>query len=284
MQSKAAGEWYKSMNPELKKRILTGVGGGIGILVILAIAGHIGAALLAALLSIGMVYEFVEMTFTLPDKTEKRFVLMGTAWLVAFVNFWVPRAEYELLLIVFIGLFVYFLFTADRHAEILREHFTELVYALFGSLYVIFLPLFFPLIREYTNGFNWTILFLLIVWSGDTGAYFVGRKYGKKKLYPLISPKKTLEGAGGGLAAGFVITLLYKLIFFRAMSWGGVLITPIFVGIAAQVGDFCESFLKRAYDKKDSGHILPGHGGFLDRFDGIVFSLPVMYGCMRIFG
>jgi phosphatidate cytidylyltransferase len=67
------------------------------------------------------------------------------------------------------------------------------------------------------------------------------------------------------------------------MGWGAVIFVSLFVGIASQIGDFCESFFKRAFDKKDSGSILPGHGGFLDRFDGVVFSLPIMYACTRIF-
>jgi phosphatidate cytidylyltransferase len=127
------------------------------------------------------------------------------------------------------------------------------------------------------------MLFFCIVWADDVVAYFVGKRFGRHKLYPLISPKKSLEGAEGGLIGGVVITVLYKLLIFNDLHWLGVVVIPLLVGVAAQVGDLCESFLKRAYGKKDSGSILPGHGGFLDRFDGVVFSLPVMYVCIRIF-
>ena len=80
------------------------------------------------------------------------------------------------------------------------------------------------------------------------------------------------------------LALFSKAVFFREMPWGAVAVMPLVVGAVAQIGDLCESMVKRAYDKKDSGSILPGHGGFLDRFDGVVFSLPVMYACVRLFG
>ena len=86
------------------------------------------------------------------------------------------------------------------------------------------------------------------------------------------------------MAAGLTCTILYKLLLLREMSWLGAIVTPLIVGATAQAGDLCESYLKRAFDRKDSGTILPGHGGFLDRFDGVVFSLPIMYACIKVLG
>jgi phosphatidate cytidylyltransferase len=269
----------------LQERVVTGVIGGALLILVVIFGGRAGVALLAAIISLGMLYEFIEISFSLPDKSEKRIALMGVAWLVAFVNFWIPRAEYELLLISFFGLFSYFLFTADRHkGPAFHAHFKELIYSIFGLFYLGFLPLFLILLRDYPNGVHWMLLFLITVWAGDTGAYYFGSRYGKRKLYPVISPKKTVEGAIGGIGSGFVIALIYKLLLFRSLSWGGATFIPVLIGAVSQVGDLCESFFKRAFDRKDSGSILPGHGGFLDRFDGVVFSLPIMYGCMRIFG
>lgn len=269
---------------ELRKRVITGVIGGAFLLLLITLGGRTGVAIFAAVLALGMLYEFAEITFSLSDKVEKRNVLMGTGWLVAFVNFWMPRAEYELFVLSFLGLFGYYLFTAERHKDALLPHLRELIYSVFGMLYLGFIPLYLILIRDAESGVHWILVFLFIVWAGDTGAYFAGKKYGKRKLYPLISPKKTIEGSVGGLAAGWVVTLLYKILAFRGMSWGAVFLIPLLVGVVSQAGDLCESLLKRAFDKKDSGSILPGHGGFLDRFDGVVFSLPVMYACMRVFG
>jgi phosphatidate cytidylyltransferase len=156
------------------------------------------------------------------------------------------------------------------------------MYSAFATSYLIALPLFLALVRG--AGAHWTLLFLFIVWAGDIGAYFGGKRFGRKKLYEKISPKKTREGAWVGLLCGLAVSILYRLAFFPGLSWTAAVVVPLAVGIAAPVGDLVESFLKRAFDTKDSGSILPGHGGFLDRFDGVVFSLPVMYACVRVFG
>jgi phosphatidate cytidylyltransferase len=223
------------------------------------------------------------------DRTDKRYAMLCLTWLVAIGNFISPRSEFELFTFCFLGLFSYYLYTASQHHSELPEssdfftHLKELMHSIFGLTYLVFIPLYITKIQGSPYGTQWTLLFLLIVWCGDSGAYFAGMKYGKTKLYSQISPKKTREGSYGGLLAGVLIALVFKILFFRAMPWAAVVIVPLVVGVFAQIGDLCESFLKRAYGKKDSGSILPGHGGFLDRFDGVVFSAPVMYACIRIF-
>jgi len=126
------------------------------------------------------------------------------------------------------------------------------------------------------------LLPLLLTWSSDIGAYFVGRAFGKRKLMPSVSPGKTVAGAVGGLLATMLVGWLYarfvltpstQLAFVR----GGILVFAILVSIAAQIGDLAESLLKREAGVKDSSHIIPGHGGILDRFDSLLFVLPVSY-------
>lgn len=122
---------------------------------------------------------------------------------------------------------------------------------------------------------------LLIVWATDIGAYMVGREYGKRKLWPEISPNKTVEGALGGILSAVVIAIIY-LIAFPAITFFGypsltlILMTVIF-SIIGQFGDLVESAFKRHYGVKDSGIILPGHGGILDRFDSMLFVFPMMH-------
>jgi phosphatidate cytidylyltransferase len=270
--------------PGLGKRVATGVVGA-ALLILLVIYGEaIGVSFLTAIISLAMVYEYSDLIFRLPDKSEKRNIFLSITWILSLIHAFSWGAEHGLLILTFLGLFTYFLFTASRYVNSeLSAHFQELAYMIFGLVYLVFLPFFLPVIRDSANGAHWTLVFLFIVWMGDTGAYFVGLRYGKRKLYPLISPKKTREGAWGGLGASFLITLLYKLILFHAMPWIAVLIVPVVVGVGSQIGDLCESFLKRAFDKKDSGTLLPGHGGVLDRFDGVIFSLPLMYACVRLF-
>jgi phosphatidate cytidylyltransferase len=273
------------ITPELRKRIVTGAVGGVALLGLIVFGGWLGIFFLTTVLSIGMMFEFTDITFVMSDRIEKRYVLLSMTWFVALVNLLAPQTEFALLIVSFLTLFVYFLLSARRHGEALfAAHFKELMFSVFALIYLVFIPLFLTRIYESPNGLEWTVLFLLIVWAGDTGAYFAGKRFGQRKLYPEISPKKTIEGSLGGLASGLAVALIYKLLIFRGMSWWATLCLPIVVGAVAQVGDLCESFFKRAFEKKDSGWILPGHGGFLDRFDGVVFSLPVMYACIRIFG
>jgi phosphatidate cytidylyltransferase len=276
---------WAGMSPDLKKRIAVAIP-GVAILLALIIWGReLGIFLIEVVLSLAMINEFARITFNLPDEKEKRYILLFAGWFIAIDSLLLARTEFETLIFVFICLFVYFLFTARRYVEHedFTTHFKELMFSLFGLVYLAFLPTYFAKIHGSNNGVHWMIVFLLLNWANDIGAYFAGRRYGKTKLYELISPKKTREGAIGGLASGLLAVLLYKLIFFSAMGWSAVIFVSLFVGVACQVGDFCESFFKRAFDKKDSGSLLPGHGGFLDRFDGVVFSLPIMYACTRIF-
>lgn len=269
---------------ELKKRVIIAVPGAALLISLILFGGWIGICILTTVISLGMIYEFALMAFALEDQVEKRYLLLCISWLVGGCNAVFSHSEFELISFSFLGLFSYYLFSADKHrGDEFSVHFKELMYSFFGVSYLVFMPLFLTRIRDGLNGVKWTVLFLLIVWAGDVAAYFVGKKFGKTKLYSEISPKKTYEGASGGLAAGVIVAAGFKLLFFPTMSWAGVIFTPIIVGVFAQIGDLCESFLKRAYGKKDSGSILPGHGGFLDRFDGVVFSVPIMYVCIRIF-
>ena len=273
------------MNPELRKRIITAVIGVGVLLTVLLSLGRFGASLFGAVVSLGMCWEFGTLTFSLSDRFEKRLALVGCAWLIAFFNFVMPNYEMELLVLGFLGFSSYYLMTAGRHTSDggFERHFLELMFSIFGLVYLSIIPLYLPLIRSGAHGEAWILLFLFEVWAIDVGAYFAGRKYGRRKLYPIISPKKTWEGVWGGMAFAFVVSLTFKFTFFRALPWSGAVVLPILIGWVSQLGDLCESFLKRAFSAKDSGSLLPGHGGFLDRFDGVIFSLPVMYACTRIF-
>ncbi|RKQ37514.1 phosphatidate cytidylyltransferase [Oceanobacillus halophilus] len=117
----------------------------------------------------------------------------------------------------------------------------------------------------------------LIVWSTDTGAYLFGRAFGKRKLWPTISPNKTIEGAIGGIILACVVTFIFHLINPFPHHLLIVVVVTIVASIFGQIGDLVESALKRNYGVKDSGKILPGHGGILDRFDSVLFVLPLLH-------
>ncbi|MCU0416283.1 MAG: phosphatidate cytidylyltransferase [Cytophagaceae bacterium] len=126
--------------------------------------------------------------------------------------------------------------------------------------------------------FNYPIILscLFLIWANDIGAYFVGKSFGKHKLFERISPKKTWEGSIGGAltTAGISIVLFYTWGMLSLAEWVGL---SILITISGSVGDLVESMLKRYLGVKDSGTLLPGHGGFLDRFDALIFALPWIF-------
>jgi phosphatidate cytidylyltransferase len=133
------------------------------------------------------------------------------------------------------------------------------------------------------GGWRWVVLTVVVAMAGDVGGYFGGRYCGRRKLVPRVSPGKTVEGTvaavGGNLAGG----MFCKLVFFQALTWPEALALSLAAGGLAQVGDLCESMLKRAFGAKDSGWIIPGHGGVLDRIDSLVFPAPLVYYYARFF-
>jgi len=121
------------------------------------------------------------------------------------------------------------------------------------------------------------VIVLLVAWVADTGGYFAGRFLGKAKLYEAVSPKKTWAGAYGGLAGSVLGVAGLKLLFADWLSWMDVFLIAIPGGILGQMGDLAESLIKRAVGVKDSGALLPGHGGILDRIDAVLFIAPYVY-------
>ncbi len=128
-----------------------------------------------------------------------------------------------------------------------------------------------------TEGLAFVVYALVIVWSTDSGAYFIGRKIGKHKLWPEISPNKTVEGFIGGIVVAIISAVIFQLIAGLDKSYLTLMIVTIVASIFGQLGDLVESAIKRHYGVKDSGKLLPGHGGILDRFDSLLFVLPLLY-------
>ncbi|MDQ3281845.1 MAG: phosphatidate cytidylyltransferase [Acidobacteriota bacterium] len=130
---------------------------------------------------------------------------------------------------------------------------------------------------DFAEGWKLVFFLLLVVWLGDSGAYYVGKTFGKHKLSPRISPKKTIEGLAGGITASIIAALVIHFTFFPSFPLVHAIIAGVILSIAGVIGDLAESMWKRSADVKDSGTLLPGHGGFLDRFDSILFTAPILY-------
>lgn len=155
----------------------------------------------------------------------------------------------------------------------------------FGSVVypVLFLSLL-PLIRDglqITMGdsvaFRMSLLMIALIWVCDSAAYYSGRAFGKTKLAPEISPNKTVEGAIGGVTGAILVAGLAKILFLPSLTWMDVFAFGLIAGVVGQLGDLVESAIKREAGVKDSGSLLPGHGGFLDRFDSLSLAVPAYY-------
>jgi phosphatidate cytidylyltransferase len=138
--------------------------------------------------------------------------------------------------------------------------------------------------RLHEQDSHWLMYALLVNWAGDIGAYYIGRSFGKRKLAPRVSPQKTWEGAAGSLAASALIAGAYLVRFIPAVSLAPAIGLTLAANAAGQLGDLAESAMKRGAGVKDSGAILPGHGGFLDRVDSTLFALPVIYAYLQLAG
>jgi phosphatidate cytidylyltransferase len=146
-----------------------------------------------------------------------------------------------------------------------------------GFVYVPFLLGHLIWVRDWHKGVIWIFFVLAVLFAGDTAAYYVGKAFGRHKLSPNISPGKTVEGALGGLVANLLVGTLFKKCWLPELSWGFCVGLVVLLGVAGQVGDLVESMLKRSVDLKDSGRAFPGHGGVLDRVDGLLFAAPTLY-------
>ncbi|KIL73602.1 phosphatidate cytidylyltransferase [Bacillus badius] len=156
-----------------------------------------------------------------------------------------------------------------------RFHFEDAGFCVLAALYVGFGFYYFIETRE--AGVIFVFFALFITWATDSGAYFVGRSFGKRKLWPEISPKKTIEGSVGGIIAAIIVALIISLVGDMDIPVFKLLIATAVLSVFGQLGDLAESALKRHYGVKDSGTLLPGHGGILDRTDSWLFVFPLVH-------
>jgi phosphatidate cytidylyltransferase len=172
--------------------------------------------------------------------------------------------------------FLFYLYGLLSKRE-LSESSLDISHKVLGLAYLS-LPLsFLTPLAEFEQGRFWLMLLLVVIWSNDTFAYFAGRKLGRHKLAPIISPKKSVEGAVAGIVGGAVVGLLFAHFTGMDSSPLNTIVITVVVGLVAMAGDLAESLLKRGAGVKDSGTIIPGHGGVLDRIDSLIFPIPLLY-------
>jgi len=163
---------------------------------------------------------------------------------------------------------------AHRHKE---DAFTGWAWTIAGILYIGWLLSHFVALRGLESGRDWVLFALFVTFASDSAAYFIGRAWGRHPLAPDISPKKTREGAIGGVIGAIIASLLLVMLLDLPIGYGAAILLAIAVSVFGQIGDLFESLFKRNMGVKDSGNAMPGHGGFLDRMDSVVFAGVVVY-------
>ncbi|MFP4650337.1 MAG: phosphatidate cytidylyltransferase, partial [Desulfobacterales bacterium] len=231
-------------------------------------------AFLIALIAVLAIWEYFHI-ISGGDKTRilKPVPLAGTAAGLAMIAAALFASFEAMLLLMFLGLFIGALFSmpAYRYGPQVMDTVAQQV----QGLVYIFLPLScLVLLRCGPDGVTWIFFAVFVVFLGDVGAFYIGTYLGRHKLAPSISPGKSVEGAFGGLAANIVVAIVFKSLFLPGLSTLHTAFFAVSVGIAGQIGDLFESELKRRAKIKDSGGILPGHGGMLDRIDALLFASP----------
>ncbi len=176
-------------------------------------------------------------------------------------------------------LFIPFLYPKDFSKE---KRILELEKLLLGVIYIS-LILYFINLLEIKEGRAFAASLIIVVSLNDIFAYYGGRYFGKRPFFSELSPKKTKEGSTFGFLGGILGIVISKMIFRLPISWTFSILLSIILVTSSQIGDLFESFLKRVSGKKDSGNLLPGHGGILDRIDGLIFSTPFLYHFLKLF-
>ena len=258
------------------KRWITGLI-ALPFLIFLVYKGGVLFTILISIAGLVALWEYYRIVFNGEDKPISNIILLwgyGINFAIIWSTFLVgPNLSVSVigLNLIVVALISLFQFKTDQTVL------DVVIKQLQGIIYIPVLLSFLVLIREGSSGMIWVFVLLAVIFAGDTGAYYVGSYLGRHKLSPAVSPGKTIEGSIGGLAVNLVLGGVGKYFFLSGLPWGLSLLFFLTVGIAGQVGDLFESELKRSSGIKDSGGILPGHGGILDRIDALLFASPVAY-------
>ncbi|WP_299456125.1 phosphatidate cytidylyltransferase [uncultured Microscilla sp.] len=276
----------KKGSAELKQRVIAGLA-GLGI-ILGALFWHPWSYFsIFLLISLITQREFYQLT-GLRKKQDLQIygIVLGAATnVLIFLYFYnpLPVAAVKFYILVFPALFAAFLLELYRKNN--PTPFQDLGWWFLGIMYIAvpfallhFVAFYVPGKYSPTNVLG--VLFL--IWANDIGAYFTGKAFGKHSLFPRISPKKTWEGSIGGMVTALLVAILLSFIFngLQAWQWLGIVVIVILAGTS---GDLIESMFKRSIHIKDSGSTIPGHGGFLDRFDALLMAIPFIVAFLQIF-
>jgi len=274
------------MNLEHKKRWISALFGLTILLVIYFFMGHYGVVLIAVSISVAAYYEFLSFS----GNSHRAGAPVKSKWISVaaslFLSAWLCLSlpgDLEAIYLAGLAVLIRGLWRVHQSSpDEVAEQFRLTQSRVFGLVYLVVFPSFVPKVHDLPHG-PFLLLFLIgVVWLGDIGAYYGGKTLGKHKLSPTISPGKTLEGSIAGLVSCAVWATLYgNWALPQLPTWKLVLIAVLSSAVA-QAGDLMESLMKRAYSVKDSGGLIPGHGGVFDRFDSLILVAPFFYLLLRM--
>jgi phosphatidate cytidylyltransferase len=266
------------VDANLKARLLTGL---VGIPLLVALIGWGDPWLFHGfffLITLGALREYFAMGFPGHPKDQLIGIAFGLA--VSSVVFFPQLTLGELILAPLLVLvFSIYIF---MHGQ-LEERLGRLAWTLLGSLYLGYLLPHWSSLFRLPHGRDWVFFVLVVIMAGDICAYFVGRRFGTKKLAPEISPGKTVEGAVGYVLGSVLAGSLVGIFLDIGLSWIEFAIVSGLLSVLGQLGDLFESWIKRVFAVKDSGRLLPGHGGLLDRLDSLIFPAVFTTTYLKVF-
>jgi phosphatidate cytidylyltransferase len=266
----------------LTQRIITGLLGAAGIIAGVCYSEwtYLLIFFIICFFSLLEFYKLAGLDGLLPQKT------FGTICgiFIFLVSFFVERQDIPSRFYLLIFPLISFVYLIKLYKKFERKPFTNIAITFLGIFYVA-VPISLLNVAVFEEGtYNFEIIFgcLFILWASDTGAYFAGTFFGKRKLFERISPKKSWEGFFGGALLALIFAVGVAR-FFHSLDLSQWIIVGIIIIVGGTFGDLVESLLKRSIEIKDSGTALPGHGGFLDRFDGLFISAPFIVCYLEIF-
>ncbi len=257
----------------MKQRIITGVIAAV-LFVPIVFFGGLPFVLLTYLLAAIGLYELLKMKnltiFSINGLLSLLFLwvlMIPEQYNDVFSTFFYSKTEISIVLILLLLAFT--VVTKNRFT------FEDVSFSILSALYVGIGFYFFMETRE--AGLVYIFYSLFIIWATDSGAYFIGKAVGKNKLWPEISPNKTVEGSLGGVVCAVIVSVLFVLIYSISSNLITLMGITVVLSVFGQIGDLVQSAFKRHFNVKDSGNILPGHGGILDRFDSLLFVWPILH-------
>ena len=270
---------------EHKLRLITGA---LGIALIGAVYWFFelrGLQLITFVIAIVSYYEYLQLLLHPQNTVKLRKLKTASALFFAALFFLSSQWNFSLVIFVLLLAMLFWLSFAVISAAKLPLELTihDVLIQTFGLLYIFFSLAFLPMIHILPNGVIHILNLILIIWVGDSFAYYGGKRFGRKKLAALVSPKKTWAGAISGMLGALVSAIAVKFYFPLILPLGVWVFITVCVAAIAQIGDLFESLIKRSVHVKDSGKLLPGHGGMFDRFDSLILATPFYYFLLTLF-